>query len=75
MDAVFDFFGSVIDEQSVLMLSVLIFLATATLAFGIMAAVRVRGSVRRRLAGVAVEHTGPSAANPRSLRHALSASA
>lgn len=44
-----DIFG---DSDS-LMLAVLVFLAAATLAFCIMAAVRIRGSVKRRAAGLA----------------------
>jgi tight adherence protein C len=48
-------------------LSALVFAATAILAFGVMASVRVRGDVRRRAAGVQVS----GAADPRrSLRHA-----
>jgi tight adherence protein C len=35
------------------MLAVLVFLATAVLTFGVMAAVRVRGAVKRRAAGIA----------------------
>jgi tight adherence protein C len=48
-------------------LAVLVFLAAATLAFCIMAAVQIRGSVRRRAAGLSstVEH----AAHSNSLRH------
>jgi tight adherence protein C len=53
MDSIFDIFGDVLADGSALMLAVLVFLATAILAFGVMAAVRVRGSVKRRTAGIA----------------------
>ena len=58
-----DIFG---DSDST-MLAVLVFLAAATLAFCIMAAVQIRGSVKRRAAGLTstVENT----ARPRSLRN------
>ena len=65
MDAVLDLLDTVIDEHPRLMLSVLIFLAATTLAFGVMAAIRVRSSVKRRVAGV-----GSAPAETSSLRHA-----
>jgi tight adherence protein C len=65
MDAVLDLLDTAIDEHPRLMLSVLIFLATTTLAFGLMAAIRVRSSVKRRVAGV-----GAAAMETRSLRDA-----
>src|SRR5258708_7722213 len=40
-------------HSSAIMLAVLVFLATAMMTFGVMAAVRVRGSVKRRTAGIA----------------------
>jgi tight adherence protein C len=39
-------------DGSPLMLAVLVFLATAMLTFGVMAAIRVRGAVKRRTAGI-----------------------
>ena len=42
-----------VNDPTVLM-SIVVFAAAATLAFGAMAAVRVRGDVRRRAAGVGV---------------------
>src|SRR5215216_1627483 len=57
------------DDPS-LMMSVLVFAAAATLAFGVMATVRVRGDVRRRAAGLAIDATPSEAAGSRSLRHA-----
>jgi tight adherence protein C len=50
------------------MVTVLVFLAAATLAFGVMAIVRVQGSVKRRAAGIGKLADG-KAGNPRSLRH------
>jgi tight adherence protein C len=52
MDAIFDILASVFADGAALMLAVLVFLATAVLTFGVMAAVRVRGAVKRRTAGI-----------------------
>jgi tight adherence protein C len=52
MDAIFDILTGVFADGAALMLAVLVFLATAVLAFGMMAAVRVRGAVKRRTAGI-----------------------
>ncbi len=58
----FDLFA---DSDS-LMLAVLVFLAAATLAFCVMAGLRIRGSVKRRAAGLApIDETN---AGPRTLR-------
>jgi tight adherence protein C len=65
MDAILELLDAAIDDHPRLMLSVLIFLATATLAFGVMATLRVRSSVKRRVAGV-----GSAPADARSLRDA-----
>ena len=46
----------------------LVFLAATTFAFGVMAMVRVQGSVKRRAAGIG-KLTDGEAGNPRSLRH------
>jgi tight adherence protein C len=51
------------------MLAVLVFLATAILAFGVMAAVRVRGSVKRRTAGIDALTGRSSGEDQVSLRH------
>lgn len=48
MDPLFTLFG---DDES-MMVTLLVFLASATLAFSIMAVLRVRGSVKRRAAGI-----------------------
>jgi len=62
MNPLFTLFG---DEASI-MVTVLVFLASATMAFSIMAVLRVRGSVRRRAAGISAVGMDPAGA--RSLR-------
>ena len=62
MDPIFTLFG---DEDSI-MVTVLVFLASATLAFSIMAVLRVRGSVKRRAAGIS--SIGVDEGGSRSLR-------
>src|SRR5260370_6915127 len=64
MDAVFDLLDDVFGDN--LILSVLVFLAGATVAFGVMATLQVRRGVRRRAAGV---FAGASSDSP-SMRHA-----
>jgi len=58
------------DNQPMLAIGLLIFLAVATLTFGVMGAMRVRGDVRRRAAGVVAEGTRLPGEDARSLRHA-----
>jgi tight adherence protein C len=70
MDATTDLITSIIQEQPLLALSMPIFLATAMLAFGIMAALRSRNSIRRRITETARAHALPSDEGRRSLRHA-----
>jgi len=65
MNAIVDLLDAAIDEHPRLMLGALIFLAATTLAFGLMAAIRVRSSVKRRVAGV-----GAAPMETRSLRDA-----
>jgi tight adherence protein C len=66
MDSIGIFSGMFGDSDS-MMLALLVFLAAATLAFCIMAAVQIRGSVRRRAAGLTptIEYGD----RPRALRH------
>jgi tight adherence protein C len=52
-----------------LMMSLLVFAAAATVAFGIMATVRVRTDVKRRAAGIVIDASEPDNGS-RSLRHA-----
>ncbi len=56
-------------EDPVLILSVLVFLAAATLAFGVMVALRARSAVKRRAAGVGSDGSA-RASEEQSLRHA-----
>ena len=57
-------------DNPTLMMSVLVFAAAASLAFGVMATVRVRADVKRRAAGLAVDTGRSSEVGSRSLRHA-----
>ena len=59
--------SSLIGDSDSMMLAVLVFLAAATLAFCVMAAVQIRGSVKRRAAGLTP--TFEYVDRPRSLRH------
>jgi tight adherence protein C len=65
MEAIFDLLDHLLGEN--MMLSLLVFLAAAMGAFGIMAMIQVRRGVRRRAAGV-LEHEDP--AGGRSVRYA-----
>ncbi len=51
MDMTFDMFG----DSASTMLTLLVFMATATLAFAIMASLRLHGSMKRRAAGISAE--------------------
>jgi tight adherence protein C len=66
MEAIFELMPL---DNPTLMMSVVVFIAAATLSFGVMASVRVRTDVKRRAAGIAaaVPDTGD---DRRSLRHA-----
>jgi len=65
MDSILDLL-----DNPAAMMSVLVFAAVATLAFGIMATVRVRSDVKRRAAGLANEASQSADSASRSLRHA-----
>ena len=69
MDALLDLLSDLSFDSPTVMLSLLVFLAAATLAFGVMATLHVRGAVKRRAAGVAADGPEP-ADDKRSLRHA-----
>jgi tight adherence protein C len=68
MDAIFDLLP--LAENPALMMSVVVFAAASTIAFGFMAAIRVRGDVRRRAAGIGIEAAAPADGGSRSLRYA-----
>jgi len=70
MNAILDSLLTMSDSRPTVMLSVLVFLATATLTFGIMATVHVRSAVKRRTADVMTFEGGRSDEDPRSLRRA-----
>jgi tight adherence protein C len=59
MDPVFSMFG----DSDTMLVTLLVFLASTTLAFSIMAAVRVRGSLRRRAATISAEDSAGSLRN------------
>jgi tight adherence protein C len=69
MDSISDTLLGVFDSGSALMLAVLVFLATAVPTFVVMAAVRVRGAVKRRAAGITSLSGGGAAPDQVSLRH------
>jgi tight adherence protein C len=60
-----------LNQGNGIMVGVLVFLAAATLAFSLMAVVRVQGSVKRRAATIGrVGDVGPGSGSRRSLRYA-----
>src|SRR5262245_24461566 len=65
MAAVSDLLLDIFGDSSAMMLALLVFLATAVLTLGVMLALRARGAVKRRTAGLA-ELSGEN--NPRALR-------
>jgi tight adherence protein C len=67
MDNIGDILSGVFSDRASLMLAILVFLAAAVLTYGTMAAVRVRGAVRRRAAGINDLAEGES--DSRSLRY------
>src|SRR5262245_36760160 len=52
MDGFYDIVLALFGDSSVMMLGLMVFLATAVLAFGLMASVYSRGAVKRRAAGI-----------------------
>ncbi|MEX0591404.1 MAG: type II secretion system F family protein [Xanthobacteraceae bacterium] len=70
MDAILDPFYRTFDANPGLVLGAFVFLAASLLAFSVMAAVRVRSSVKRRAADISAQGPRRSAENTRSLRYA-----
>jgi len=70
MDTILQSLFEQFDNQPMLAVGFLIFLAVATLSFGVMGAMRVRKDVRRRAAGVVTAGAQWSDDDPRSLRYA-----
>jgi tight adherence protein C len=66
MDGFADIVAGVIGDSSAMMLALLVFLATSVLTLGVMLALRARGAVKRRAAGIA-DQTG-EAGDQRALR-------
>jgi tight adherence protein C len=48
MDMILTVFGNMLSDSNTIFMALLIFLAAGTLAFSVMAAVRVRGAVKKR---------------------------
>jgi len=67
MDSPYDTLISIVGDRGSSMMALMVFLAVAVLAFGIMAAAHSRSSVRRRAAGIA-EYSGEQEAEKNSLR-------
>jgi tight adherence protein C len=69
MDALLDLLSDLSGDSPTVMMSLLVFLAAATLAFGVMAMLHVRGAVKRRAAGVRAD-VAERTDDTRSLRYA-----
>jgi len=67
MSEFLDFISALPEENPLLMMSGLVFLAAATLTFSVLAVIRVRTSVKRRASGLA---SADPSVNARSLRYA-----
>jgi tight adherence protein C len=67
MNEILEFLSALPDENPLLMMSGLVFLAAATLTFSVMAMIRVRNSVKRRASGLT---SADPTVNARSLRYA-----
>ena len=70
MDLIPESFLEFFDNNPTFMLGLLVFLAVSTLAFGVMAAIRLRSSVKRRAAEISSGSPGRSATSRHSLRYA-----
>jgi len=63
-----DILAGVFDDSSTMLMAVLVFLATTVLTFGVMLALRARGAVKRRAAGIAEDMGEERALRSSSLR-------
>jgi tight adherence protein C len=63
-----DILAGVFDDGSTMLLAVLVFLATTVLTFGVMLALRARGAVKRRAAGISEESEDQRALRSSSLK-------
>ncbi|MGA7972013.1 MAG: type II secretion system F family protein [Pseudolabrys sp.] len=69
MDALASTFGSMFADSGNMMMALLVFLAAGTLAFAVMAVVRVRGAVKKRASRMMMDEGGHPSDPKRSLRH------
>jgi tight adherence protein C len=69
MDALASTFGSMLNDSGSMMMALLVFLAAGTLAFAVMAFVRVRGAVKERASRMMADGGGHSSNAKRSLRY------
>ena len=68
MDTVVTVFGNMLQDGNTMVMGLLVFLAAGTLAFSVMAAIRVRGSVKRRTERILTDEER-KANHSRSLQH------
>ena len=68
MDTVVTVFGNMLQDSNTIVMGLLVFLAAGTLAFSVMAAIRVRGSVKRRTERILTDEER-KANHSRSLQH------
>src|SRR6187399_3216206 len=68
MDTVVTVFGNMLQDSNTMVMGLLVFLAAGTLAFSVMAAIRVRGSVKRRTERILTDDER-KAHHSRSLQH------
>src|SRR5689334_24006752 len=68
MGSIADVFGTMLRDSNTMVMGLLVFLAAGTLAFSVMAAVRVRGSVKRRTDRILTDEER-KASRARSLQH------
>jgi tight adherence protein C len=68
MDTALTVFGNMLHDGNTILVGLLIFLAAATLAFSVMAAIRVRGSVKRRTSRIMTDEERKSS-HARSLQY------
>jgi tight adherence protein C len=66
MDSIFN---AISNDNAGLFVSIVVFLAATIAAFGIMAAVQLRGAVKRRAAGISSDDDDPMGTGPRALRN------
>src|SRR5438445_3932486 len=68
MNALYDLTVGLFGDSAFMMMALLVFLGTAVLTFGLMAAVHSRGLVKRRAAGINADSSEGAGADPSPLR-------